>query len=227
MARDRQKELSWREVSELIALQGNEAWIASRVRAWREERGWKQSVLVKELERLKVPISQPAISRIENMGLGSGKDERRSISVREAMALAQVFDVSLAELLLPPGALDEVTGWQDFLECAEELNRVRSAWRNYEIKVGSLQRKIRASESLRARVENARDAAEARFRADMQRWFDRNGVAMGFGSLDELLDVQEPTPELAALRDSLSVESVNPFGWADARTLSSQTARRT
>ncbi len=220
-ARWRPDELTWREVSELIETQASEVWIARRVKEWREARGWKQSTLAKKLDELKIPISQPAISRIENMGNTKADDERRSISVREAIGLAKVFEVSLVELLLPSAALDDVSGWREFMDAAQDLNQVRNSWLSYNIRVEKLRLKVQASPSLRERIVAARDAAQANHAEGKRTWYDRHPEYHQY-AFEEFLSWQDPTPELAALEDVLSSQPPNPTGWWRNRVLSEE-----
>lgn len=81
----------------------SEAALAEWVKAERVRRGWSQETLAKKVEAiLGGGFPQSAVSKIEK------QRGRRSITVDEAIALAQVFEVPLAKLLLPPSvARDE------------------------------------------------------------------------------------------------------------------------
>ncbi|MFC5832782.1 helix-turn-helix domain-containing protein [Nonomuraea insulae] len=73
--------------------------VALRV-AWEmRRRGWSQERMAQELTNVGCPTHQSAISKIINAKVDGS---RRTISVDEAIAMARVFGVPLAELPLPP-----------------------------------------------------------------------------------------------------------------------------
>jgi len=214
----RADDLSWPEVARLLDTQASEAQIGRRVRELREARGWKQSTLVAQLDKLQIPLSQPAISRIENMGSSDAKDDRRAIGVREIIGLARVFDVSVVELMIPGDAFDELTGWREFVAAAEDLNRVRTAWFDYSTKIGALRNRVRSTPRLRQRIESAHIAALDKHTEGKRAWFDRHPEFLP-ATFEEFLSWQDPTPELAALEDVLSSHPSNPTGWWRGRVV--------
>lgn len=80
--------------------QGPDDWASWRVRFLRERKGWSQGQLARHVTDAGVPMQQQAIWKIEN-----GNPPRR-ISLSEAIALGQVFDIAPTELAEP---LEKVT----------------------------------------------------------------------------------------------------------------------
>ena len=65
-----------------------------RIRACREEKGWKQVNLADAMTDVGVPLTGDKVSKIET--------GTRSVSYDELLAFAYVLDVPLAELMSPP-----------------------------------------------------------------------------------------------------------------------------
>ncbi|MGW4796331.1 helix-turn-helix domain-containing protein [Nonomuraea sp. NPDC004297] len=77
--------------------------VALRV-AWEmRRRGWSQERMAQELTNAGCPTNQSSISKIVNP---KPDGSRRSISIDEAIAMAQVFGTPLEELPLPPEAAE-------------------------------------------------------------------------------------------------------------------------
>lgn len=74
---------------------GTEDSLAQRIRAERERRGWTYEALASRMEAVGCPIQPSAIYKVEK-----GKPRRR-VTVDEFVALANVFELELADLLLP------------------------------------------------------------------------------------------------------------------------------
>lgn len=70
--------------------------LAERVRLEREARGWSTGALAEQMTRAGYPLNQSAVWRIE-----SGTPRRR-INLDEAIGFAEVFTLSLDDLLSPP-----------------------------------------------------------------------------------------------------------------------------
>jgi transcriptional regulator with XRE-family HTH domain len=76
--------------------------LAERMTRERKARGWSQERLATELRKIGYHLPQSSIWKIENPTDG----KRRGITVDDAVALSVVFDISLLELLSPPGRYD-------------------------------------------------------------------------------------------------------------------------
>ena len=75
---------------------GGEETLARRVAYERERRGWSTQGLAQRMTDVGCPINQTAIWKIE-----SGRPRRR-ITYDEALAFAEVFEVELEDLAIPP-----------------------------------------------------------------------------------------------------------------------------
>lgn len=74
-----------------------EKFAAENIKRQREARGWSTAALAKAVTEAGCPISQTAVWRIENA------EPRRKISVDELIAFAEVFSLTLSDLLSPNG----------------------------------------------------------------------------------------------------------------------------
>lgn len=70
------------------------------VRAHRAQKGWSQRQLAELLEPVGIDVDASAVSRIEK--------GTRAVRLSEAVILAQVLDVPLETLLVPPGRLNVI-----------------------------------------------------------------------------------------------------------------------
>jgi transcriptional regulator with XRE-family HTH domain len=77
-------------------LLSSEDALARRVTHERERRGWSPAQLAKAMTDAGQPMNQSSIWKIENAR------PRRKITVDEAVTFAQVFDMTLDELMVPP-----------------------------------------------------------------------------------------------------------------------------
>ena len=75
---------------------GSERALARRITYERERQGWKQVALASRMTAAGCPMTQSAVSKIEN------DDPPRRITVDELVAFSTVFGVPVGELLLPP-----------------------------------------------------------------------------------------------------------------------------
>lgn len=76
-------------------MQAEEA-LARRIALEREQRGWSPAGLASRLTRIGCPMTQSGIWKIEN------GEPRRRITFDEAVAFAEVFEISLADLSTDP-----------------------------------------------------------------------------------------------------------------------------
>jgi len=114
---------------------GGEDSLARRVAFERERRGWTTESLAKRMTDAGCPINQSAIWKIE-----SGRPRRR-ITYDEALAFAEVFEIPLAEITLPPEVVIETAVRELFVEYAkasrvhqDALQRLRELHR-YAMKI--------------------------------------------------------------------------------------------
>jgi transcriptional regulator with XRE-family HTH domain len=113
-------DLYWDQLSYLVYEAGGEDHLAQRIVKERQQRGWSQERLAKEMTRVGRPTSQSSISKIERPVDG----RRRDITADEAIALSRVFRIPLGELLLPAAALHNaglLLEWERGPKVAEEL----------------------------------------------------------------------------------------------------------
>jgi transcriptional regulator with XRE-family HTH domain len=75
---------------------GPDDWASERIRHEREQRGWSTAELARRVTLAGVPVRQQTVWQVE-----SG-EPRRKLSVGEAATFARVFDIPLAELMMPP-----------------------------------------------------------------------------------------------------------------------------
>jgi transcriptional regulator with XRE-family HTH domain len=77
-------------------LPGAEDMVARHIAYLRKKKGWSNAELAKRMTDAGCPINQSAIQKIEH------GDPRRTISLDEALALADVFGTTVEELMRPP-----------------------------------------------------------------------------------------------------------------------------
>lgn len=70
--------------------------LARRVKYEREQRGWSQGALARQMTDAGVKMYQQTIARIENIG-----PKRRPVTVDEAVTFAYVFGTGLIDLAAP------------------------------------------------------------------------------------------------------------------------------
>lgn len=223
----KEPDLSWAEVSKLIAAEGSGDHLSARVRRWREERGWSLAQLAIKLnaEPYRLQIDRSSIFKLEKEG------GRRRIAIDEAIAIAGVFDKTLAEVLLPDHALEDVQGWQKVIAAAEALNAVRAAWAEYKSALRRAQHAVSASPALRARAESAQTEQRTRFADSFRKEWPRYKVRViesGEPEPDdeqfkEFVSWQMTTPLIATLEDVLEGRQVAEDGWAAGRTIQPRT----
>lgn len=136
-------DLPWREVEELIHAYGGEQHLASRVKQWREERGWSLEELGRKFNP---PLNRSTVYKIEN------PSESRKIQVDEVLRFAKVFDKSFAEVLLPDMTIAELEGWKVLRQAADTLNEIRWLSGQYADAIESVRRMIQKNPALGERV---------------------------------------------------------------------------
>ena len=170
---------SWVDVSRLIDAYADAARIGERTRAFRgmqrDEHGkrWSLDVLAQKVaehtaknKQLKHPLGRDALFKIE-------KGERQ-VSAIEAVVLAGVFGKSLAEMLLPEGALEEVDDWRLLEDAARNLAKVRSAARRYGLAMGKLRNRVSHNVKLKDHVDRTHRREVERDEAHHRAKYDRH-----------------------------------------------------
>ncbi len=112
---------SWSEGSRIVTAVGREDYLAARITAERNARGWSQERLAKEMKAIGCHMPQPSISKIENPKSGG----RRDITVDEAIAFSKLFGIPLGELLLPTETLRHLSVIRDLVAGEEAALRFR------------------------------------------------------------------------------------------------------
>jgi transcriptional regulator with XRE-family HTH domain len=168
--------------------------LARRIAIERETRGWTYDGLAARMKAAGCPVDQSAIYKIEK-----GRPRRR-ITVDEMVALAEVFDVPIQDLLLPP----EVTA-------SRELVRLFVAWNEAREDVGRAEgRETSARSDLRAFIDAHPEAdVEAVVGTWVEHYFteDKRDTANAFwmwnltGSGDWMRKLNELTDTMIEARD--------------------------
>ena len=81
---------------------GPDDWAADRISYERQRRGWSTAELARRVTAAGCKINQSSVWHIEN------GQPRRKISAGEAVAFAQVFEITLDELMKPPDAPEKL-----------------------------------------------------------------------------------------------------------------------
>lgn len=213
------------EVSRLLDAYATPNEIPERVRAWRNERAWSLQRLANELKKLAAESEHPeyhlpkgALQRIEQ--------HARNVSVVEAVGLALVFSKSLAELILPEGALDEAEDWRLFEQAGQALNRIRHESSEYGRLVSTLRMRLENLPRLKKFIEHEREAAlkqdEAHHRANYDRRVEVKSWLAGGPLEEEPMEPYEawrashslaPTPKQIAAEHVLGNEPIDNDHW--------------
>lgn len=167
---------SWAEGSRLVNEVGSERWLGQRVQMERKARGWSQTDLSRELAKLGHPMHQSAISKIEpeDMTRVGGRPRRdtslrrRNVTIDEAVGFSKVFGIPLGELLLPPDAVRHREAWQQYLDAAETLGRLRGATFDYALELSRLRSALRQYPDFAERLLEERRDAVAAAQAELQ-----------------------------------------------------------
>lgn len=202
---------SWDEVAELIAKYGSQENAAKRIRQWREAEGWSTATLAE-----KVNMNQSSVWKIENPESPSG---RRDISIRDAINFSRVFKKTVAEILLPDGALLHVDGWTAFREGANALNEIRNSTHEYEDMILKTRAYIRQSPELGQRIAEWLDEAKARIRAQTYPVWENDGGSRSPNPFFEDYVKGFITPAVIAAEDALGTHAIDKALWT-------RTARR-
>lgn len=186
--------------------------VALRV-AWEmQRRSWSQERMAQELTNAGCPTHQSAISKIVNPKPGVS---RRAISVAEAIAMAKVFDVPLAELPLPPEAAEGRDLHELSRTVTHEGRNARDRYSHFLLAWGRLRHRLSQgdgrtvyNEFLQARRVDSQHAETA-----IDTWQDADSwhaVAAGYDTLNQTLqtlgngrDLTPPTQDELRRRHNL------------------------
>ena len=204
------QQLQWSEVSDLVREVGHERWIASRLAEWRQEaNNMTQAELAQRMTDLGYEMNKTSVWKIENPHKKAG---RRSISIGEAIGFARAFGKSLDELLLPPAALANLTGWQGYTQALDLIQAATLNWSRYKSVVETTRERVAASTKLRAQLESELELViEARLK-----WISELSSSAlsqyGFSSFDEMArsDYFDDWAH-KTLRDILGSGPIEPF----------------
>lgn len=181
----------WDTLSELLRDAGQEAHLARRMTEERTRRGWSQAELARQLEAAGfLGLGQPAISAIEK------PNGRRAITVDEAIALSRVFDVPLAELLLPEGALADVDTHRWLRYGPEKRAEAYHGLQSYEHFVRTLADNVRGSSAWRSYIDTALEESRSQLRQSKTKPRER-------GSSRRYEAVRQAEQKIAFLEDVL------------------------
>lgn len=200
------KPTDWREVFHLVQREGRVNVAGPRIRAWREERaaverGWT----VEGLGRL-LGVDKSVVSKLER--------GQRLPTLDEALRIVEIFDRTLADLLLPDDVSGDlrtaIDGWALYDE-AERLNvEMEAIWDRYERAVSELRKRMNhqsianyAVQLRRFHEEHYRDAWEA-----------KAGSANYPDDLGAFAALQDPTPAGVLARDVLGTHDMPTAPWA-------------
>lgn len=113
---------------------GREESLARRIQYERERRGWSQSKLAEYVTEAGCPINQSAIWKIEvHKGM-----PRRRITVDELMAFADVFGLSIADLLVHP----DIATNAEARELANRIQRINDDMQRLEDERGQAEKRL-------------------------------------------------------------------------------------
>lgn len=150
---------NWREVDALITTTSSvEAALPDRIRYLRERVPLTHTELAARLAELGWRTDRTTLWKIENPSAGNG---RRKIAIDELVALSRAFGVTVTELLLPEGAVAELSVWRAFQDATEALEEVRRQWAVYAGGVERVRTAVAESSGVRSRIADYLDAAEA------------------------------------------------------------------
>ncbi len=224
-------EPSWSEVSALIQSEGDERNVGTQIRRAREERGWSQTELAERVSRVLHPYSEKvsssidrvAVWRIENPDAKSGG---RRVTIAELIAFAKVFNMTIAELLLPTGAADRQKAWAAVEAAFEALQAVRMATSTYREAVMRVRAFADVDEELSHQIIERRDAVQEAHAESYRKQWERHRHEFTGSPRDDLHAFAEAnlTPEVAALIDMTSTKPMNLWAWAQGRTVPAEGA---
>ena len=227
-------EPSWTEVAALISADGDESHVASRILELREAQGWTQTELARRVSRELLPahaqeapdpIDRIAIWKIENPQSTEKTSGGRRVRIAELIAFAKVFDTTIAELLLPPGAAERQRAWAQITAAFEALDSVRSAWATYYDAIRRARAFLREDDQLTEQVHAKREVEMRTFTESHRKSWERHGNGLLGGTKNDLAawaeerKIENPTPLIAALDDLLSDADIDMRGWAVGRTV--------
>lgn len=94
------------------------AIFGQRVRRFREERGWSQGELTRQLAKVGQPLGQSRVSAIEAPG-----PEPRTVSIDQAQALADAFGVPLELLIFEDWPITRTVIMRELADIIEHADR--------------------------------------------------------------------------------------------------------
>lgn len=203
---------TWREVDALIS-RSVEAGLPERIRYLRERIPLTHTELAARLADHGWKTDRTTLWKIENPSAGNG---RRKIAIDELVALSRAFGVTVAELLLPEGAVAELDVWRAFQDAAEALNEVRHQWAVYTAGVERVRAAATDSPGVRSRIADYLGGAEEeRVRQIGDAWINDADTATERRTREQLVaqdpqrlppgveDGYPPSPAIIAARDAL------------------------
>lgn len=148
-------------VEKLASSLGSERHVLERIRIELERRGWSAAELARRTEAAARETSGGAISRsVLSRLLNPKATDRRHISIDQLVALANVFDCSVSELLLPPSAMEIAQTLKALTEGPQLQSNAYSAQRALESAQGRIVDAMRADPGVwLARVADAIEEA--------------------------------------------------------------------
>lgn len=189
-----------------------EQGLARRVEEERLKRGFTYDALAARMTELGCAIQPSALQKIEKSG--------RRIVVDEAVALAMVFRIPLNEWLMSPEERAEAEGWSAFVAAGEALNDARYAWATYLDLIEEVRVQATASDALRKRIDEYREAARAKIAGELreQAILDEERFPAAGAAFDSWVE-ENATPAMVAARDALSSAPIDDrvwIAWSDA-----------
>lgn len=115
---------------------GPDDWAAARIRHERELRGWSTAELARRVTESGVPLRQQQVWQIE-----SGEPPRK-LSVGEAAAIANIFGLTIGDLLTPPEGLamqNLMNLGRDFASWRRDVGLLAARLRELDERAGQLE----------------------------------------------------------------------------------------
>src|SRR4051812_15821296 len=175
-------------MDELLSEYGNERHIGQRVQDERKRHGWSQAQLARRMGAAGHPMHQSAISKIEpddpeqraGRRRGEGRaTQRRSVTVGEALALANVLEVPLGELLLPKSILERARAVRALSEGQSACAALLGVQHRYHETLNRIAESLMTDPEFRAIVDDltpdvfAEDNLSHRFLDDVRNAYER------------------------------------------------------
>ncbi len=222
------KGLEWHFVADLLALYARSEFAAERIKELREERGWSTDTLAKKVTaalRERNPsaknVAQSTIWRIENPGKESGNS---SITIDMLLAIARVFDKTVADMLLPASALEEVQGWELYQQAANLLNEMRRLNSEYVSTMERLRHLVTQRPSLESQIRDYLDGRYAKLDAIGRDDLFQEGRTFTDAAIKEAR-LRYPLPVVRAAEDALSGDPLHQAAWTHTTVTSEDLVR--